>query len=349
MRILYGVSGAGLGHSSRAKEIISFLEKNGHKVLVFTYGEAYPVLKNYFHTYKIQGIPLHYSKGNLVFTKTAYHGIKSILGNLLNSNKIRRKILEFKPEVCITDMEPLVSVVAYLFNLPLISVNNQHTLVAFDFDIPKESRGGAFIAKIATILSAPRAKRYLALSFIKKESAKKNIQIVGPVIRKEVLKLKPRKTNIVVVYQPFLTPSLIETLSGINENFVVYTYNKTKSEHRNIAIKRISKPFINELAMAKAVIGTAGFSLISEALHLKKPYFAMPYRNQFEQTVNAFFLKNEKIGDFSTNPTKEQIEKFLANLPVYEKNLKKHRINPEEALLVLNDILKSISRNRKKQ
>ncbi len=36
MRVLYGVSGEGLGHSSRAEEVIRHLKKKGHEVLVMT-------------------------------------------------------------------------------------------------------------------------------------------------------------------------------------------------------------------------------------------------------------------------------------------------------------------------
>jgi UDP:flavonoid glycosyltransferase YjiC (YdhE family) len=76
MRILYGVSGVGLGHSTRAKEIIRFLKENNHKVLVFTYGEAYPMLRKEAEVFKINGIPLHFHKGKLVLSKTFYHAFR---------------------------------------------------------------------------------------------------------------------------------------------------------------------------------------------------------------------------------------------------------------------------------
>jgi len=45
MKILYGLSRDGFGHSSRARTIIPYLEKKGHKVKVMTYGRAVKVLK----------------------------------------------------------------------------------------------------------------------------------------------------------------------------------------------------------------------------------------------------------------------------------------------------------------
>ena len=40
-RIVYGVSGEGSGHSSRASEIIPFLLDSGHEVKVVSYNRGY--------------------------------------------------------------------------------------------------------------------------------------------------------------------------------------------------------------------------------------------------------------------------------------------------------------------
>lgn len=43
--------------------------------------------------------------------------------------------------------------------------------------------------------------------------------------------------------------------------------------------------FLQDLASAKAVMATAGFTLISESLQLGKPYLAMPMDGQYEQQL----------------------------------------------------------------
>jgi uncharacterized protein (TIGR00661 family) len=222
-------------------------------------------------------------------------------------------------------------------------------MIALDMDIPKEYSKGALLAKTATKLSAPMATKYIILSFVKNKTAHKNMRLVSPILRKEILKLKPRKANKIIVYQPAINENLLRILGEIPEKFIVYTYKPEKTLSRNTIMKRISRDFIKELASAKAVIGTAGFSLISESLYLKKPYFAIPLRGQFEQMVNALFIQKEGFGMFSENPKKEQILEFLGNLANYEKNLKKHKINPKEALLVLKDILESIEASKRRQ
>jgi UDP:flavonoid glycosyltransferase YjiC (YdhE family) len=39
--------------------------------------------------------------------------------------------------------------------------------------------------------------------------------------------------------------------------------------------------YLEELKACKAIIATAGFTLMSEALYLKKPYLALPLKGQF--------------------------------------------------------------------
>ena len=43
--IIYGVSGEGFGHSSRAREMLSHLVKSGHTVKVVSYDRGYRSLK----------------------------------------------------------------------------------------------------------------------------------------------------------------------------------------------------------------------------------------------------------------------------------------------------------------
>lgn len=95
------------------------------------------------------------------------------------------------------------------------------------------------------------------------------------------------------------------------------------------------------MSECKAIIASAGFTLISESLYLKKPYFAIPLQGQFEQTLNALFLKNSGLGIYSENPTKNQIQEFINNLNKYKSKLKSHKLKPNEAIQTLEEILKN--------
>lgn len=54
--------------------------------------------------------------------------------------------------------------------------------------------------------------------------------------------------------------------------------------------------FLTDLARCKAVMATAGFTLMTEALHLHKPYLALSMRGQFEHEINAVFLVQSGYG-----------------------------------------------------
>ncbi len=54
--IVYGLSGEGSGHSSRSKEMIRYLQKQGHTVKVTSYDRGYRNLKDEFDVLEIEGL-----------------------------------------------------------------------------------------------------------------------------------------------------------------------------------------------------------------------------------------------------------------------------------------------------
>jgi UDP:flavonoid glycosyltransferase YjiC (YdhE family) len=69
------------------------------------------------------------------------------------------------------------------------------------------------------------------------------------------------------------------------------------------------------------VIANAGYSLVCEALCLRKPYLAVPVQNQFEQIFNAFWLDRTGYGAFWEDLTREKVESFLFNIPQFREKL----------------------------
>src|SRR3989344_1878436 len=104
MKILYGVSGEGFGHSSRALVVANYLEKKGHQVKIVTYGQAYKVLKDKFNVFKVSGLTLIFRKNALHFRKTLSAN-SSFLKNFSGIKKFHKLMNEFNPDVCIADME----------------------------------------------------------------------------------------------------------------------------------------------------------------------------------------------------------------------------------------------------
>ena len=72
---------------------------------------------------------------------------------------------------------------------------------------------------------------------------------------------------------------------------------------------------------AKAIIANAGFSLVTEALHLGKPYLAVPVEHQFEQIFNAYCIAEMGYGAYWEVLNRERVESFLFNLDAYREKL----------------------------
>jgi len=59
--------------------------------------------------------------------------------------------------------------------------------------------------------------------------------------------------------------------------------------------------------------------LVTEALHLGKPYLAVPVSHQFEQIFNAYWLDKSNYGAYWEELNKERVDSFLYNLPHYRE------------------------------
>jgi len=344
MRILYGVAGEGYGHSSRALVIADYLQKQGHEVVILTYGQAYKVLKNKFKTFKVRGLHLFFEKSVLSMKKTIFNNLRHFTKNFLRWKKFYKLMQDFKPELCISDMEPIVPILRNWYKLPLICIDNQHRITNLDIEVPKKYYQDYLVAKSVVDSFVKKADYFLVLSFANVKINKKNTIIIPPLIREEVKKIKNKVKyeNKILIYLTKKDSSILDELKNIRENFVVYGYDK-KGKQENIGFKT-KESFLQDLKDCKAIIATAGFTLMSEAIFLKKPYLALPLQGQFEQTLNALFLKKAGFGDYTENLTEKEIVYFLHKAEAYKKNLQTYKPDYNKLFRVLDKILKGFER-----
>ena len=345
MKILYGLSGEGFGHSSRALTIIPYLKSNGHKVTVMTYGQALGVMKKQgFEVFPIKGTTIKFKKGKLDEIATIKKSFINFVNNVKKSNKVH-KLMKTKFDIVITDFEPLIAILSFWYNLPLLSIDNQHRLTNLELKIPSKYQKDFFIANQIVSLFVSKADWYIIASFSQnkiKDKFKKNTFLVQPFVRKDVKWIKPIIQNKILVYLTKKNTHLINTLNKINEKFIVYGYN-IKKEKGNIEFKK-RETFLEDLRTCKAVIASAGFTLISESLYLKKPYLALPLHGQFEQMLNALFLKNSGYGDYTEIINEEKIKEFIAKIPIFNKKLEGYSINEKGLFFILDKILKKLKK-----
>jgi uncharacterized protein (TIGR00661 family) len=324
-RILYGVAGEGSGHASRAREILQYLIDNGHEVKVVTSGRGYDNLHPDFDIEKIFGFRFDYKRNEIKYIKTLFSNFIKTPENTKSINKVRKLAKTFQPQLILSDFEPISCLVANLKRLPLISIDNQHRLTNTEIDYPKKLEKDVIAAKALIRLFIYNAQVYLVTTFDKAKVKKEKTFLFPPILRQAIRDIEPKNEGRVLVYLTSGFTELAEILKEINEEFIVYGFDKSMQE-QNIIFKKASQAgFLSDLAGSKAVIANAGFTLITEALYLSKPYLALPVKSQFEQVYNAYTLEKLGYGKYWEKLDKEKIESFLFNLELYRDKLKQYK------------------------
>jgi len=348
MKILYGLAGEGFGHSSRARVVAKYLEKKGHNVKIITYGQAYDVLKNDFDIMGVRGLHLIFERNILKKRRTVKFNLENFSKNFKRWKEFKELMEEFDPDVCVSDMEPIVPVLSNWYDKPLISFDNQHRITNLKLDVPKKYYSDYVFAKEVVKAFVRSADQFIVTSFADVEIKKKyadNTILIPPIIRDKVKGIKPKLGEKILVYLTKENKEVIKTLKSRKEDFVIYGYNIEKKEG-NLEFK-LRKTFLDDLANCRGIIATAGYTLMSEALYLKKPYLAVPLGGQFEQTLNALFLKKAGFGNFTDELTKTDIDGFLVKLEHYRKNLKDYNPNYNIIYRVFDKTLELINKRGK--
>jgi uncharacterized protein (TIGR00661 family) len=331
--ILYGVNGEGAGHSTRAKEVLSHLVRQGHNVHVASFDRGLQNLAPYFDVTEIYGFHFAYVNNRVRYKRTIAKNLITVPQAVKSLHHLYDLVDEWKTDLVITDFEPLTCHVAHKKRLPVISIDNQHCLTNTVVSYPKQYRRDAAAAKLVTRLMTPHANAYLVISFFQAPIRKRNTFLFPPLLRQEILDAVPTQSEHVLVYVTSPAPALAKLLSSVRCRFIAYGFGR-EGQEGNIAYKKPSVDgFFADLTSARAIVANSGFSLVTEALHLAKPYLAVPVSHQFEQIFNAYWLDKSGFGAYWEDLNKERVEAFLYNLPHYREALAQYPRQGNGALL----------------
>jgi uncharacterized protein (TIGR00661 family) len=340
MNIVYGVSGEGLGHVFEAVQVVTRLREEGHSVKVLTYGERALRCLAEFQPTEIEGIHLEMGPRGMSLARTVARNARIFPYFARNWGRLRREIEEFEPDVFLTAYEPFTMVAAHAFGRPLISMDNQNELLHAAAP-PGTNLLSLWVVQLATILCTCGARAYVIKSLVRRGRSGPKLRYVAPIIQREIRSVKPSYDGPVLVYLTKRNPALIEVLKSLDEPFVVYCHGQVGTDG-NVTYRAQGPSFLGDLAACKAIIATTGFSLISDALFLKKPYFGVPVRGQFEQAYNAHFVTELGIGESSPFPGREDLGLFLSGLSRYRERLAHYNLDPADQENALLEILRDI-------
>ena len=337
--ILYGVNGEGAGHSTRAREVLSHLVSHGHRVHVASFDRGLENLKSDFDVIDIYGFRFAYVNNRVRYKRTIAKNLVTVPQAARSIRELNHLIDEQKIDLVITDFEPLTCHLGHKRRLPVISIDNQHCLTNAVVSYPRKYRRDAAAAKIVTRFMTPHANAYLVISFFSAPVRKPNTFLFPPLLRQEILNATPTEADHVLVYVTSPAPALAKVLSTVRCRFIAYGFDREGSEGNIVFRKPSLDGFFSDLVSARAVIANSGFSLVTEALHLGKPYLAVPVSHQFEQIFNAYWLEKSGYGAYWEELTKERVESFLYNLPHYSEALAEYPRQGNGALLSKLDSL----------
>ena len=342
--ILYGVNGEGAGHSTRAKEVISHLISQGHTVHIASFDRGLANLRKDFPVTEIFGWRIAYVNNQVRYRRTLAKNLLAAPKAAASIARLKALIDDHSIDLVITDFEPLTSHAARRKHLPIISIDNQHTLTNAAVSYPRQYHTDATAAKIVTRLMVPHANAYLTTSFFKARITKPSTFLFPPILRECILQAKPRQGDHILVYVTSPAPALENLLASVRASFIAYGFNR-EGQQANVTYRKPSLDgFLADLINAKAIVANSGFSLVTEALHLAKPYLAVPVEHQFEQIFNAYWLEKSGYGAFwpegrEGGLNKERIESFLYNLPHFRGNLASYPRQGNDSLFAKLDSL----------
>ena len=319
--------------------MLSHLVAQGHVVHVASFDRGLQNLKGQFDVTEIYGFRFAYLNNRVRYERTIVKNLRTVPQAARSLSRLEDLVDEWKTDLVITDFEPLTCHVGHKKDLPVISIDNQHCLTNAVVSYPKQYRSDAMAAKLVTRFMTPRASAYLVISFFSAPIRKRNTFLFPPLLRQEILDATPTQSEHVLVYVTSPAPALAKLLSSVRCHFVAYGFER-EGQDGNILYKKPSVDgFFADLTSARAIVANSGFSLVTEALHLGKPYLAVPVSHQFEQIFNAYWLEKSGYGAYWEELNKERVEAFLYNLPHYREALTQYPRQGNGALLAKLDAL----------
>ena len=330
-RIIYALSGQGRGHTSRVIAISDELRRRGHEVVFCCGGTAQEILETQGEPVLPVPVLRHVMQHNMLqhgrTLRKNWETVRSLPGIVA---RLADAFADYRPDLLITDFEGFSPRAARRIRLPVLSFNHQQVVTETRYALPPRNWLHALLGWGTINMIVPKNPVHLLLSsfFFPPLKNPSRTTLVPPIIRPAVQALRPEKGDHVLVYynEPEGSDYVLDRLRKVDARFIVYNFHPPEppEAYPNLVFKQPSLDgFLDDLARSRAVVCTAGFTLISEALYLGKPLLVVPNQGIFEQTLNALFLQRERLGQAVIDRplTVPDVALFLNRLDGYAEHL----------------------------
>jgi len=305
-----------------------------YDVLVLAGGDAYDQLRQEYPVVRIPALRYYHNKrGRRSALLTLRRNARAILDMVLEGpvfRMVRDRMKRFDPCVVLSDSEGWTHRAARSLGIGRISFDHYGVMAYCRLEMSAADRLVCWAESLVYRTLVCRPERIIVVAFYKATPRRRNIRIVGPILRKEVRQARPVAGEYLLVYfsnaSVNFTPRIEQALLGLDCPVKVYGPNRS-GRQGNLRFCPIGNvPFVRDLAGCRAVFSTAGNQIISEAINLNKPLLLMP-EESLEQRLNARFVHRWRIG-METRPkqvTTELLRRFLDRMDEFAGNIPAHR------------------------
>jgi uncharacterized protein (TIGR00661 family) len=328
VRILYGAVGEGLGHATRSRVVAEHLLAQGHEVKMVASGRALPYLQQHLpDVEEIWGLSFALEHGHVEAWKTLVVNVRGgTHGVPADWRRGHELAHSYAPHLVIADFDGFAYLFAKSHRLPVISIDNIQMVdrCSHDAAILKGLHDDYYGARAFVRCKIPRADRYLITTFFHPPVRKERTRLVPSILRPEILAARPEPGEHLVVYGRISeTARAALHASGVPCRVYGARDGLTADEDEdNLRFRPFSNDaFVKDLRTSRGVVASAGYSLMSEVVYLRKPMLALPLAGQFEQEMNARYLVRLGYGAESTALDEPSLKRFLEQEPRYAEEL----------------------------
>jgi uncharacterized protein (TIGR00661 family) len=347
MKILYGVTGEGMGHAMRSRVVLEHLVAQGHEVEIVASGRAVDFLSRHFDgVNRIHGFHMIYEENRVRRSKTLWSNVLAGTVGLPKNIAAYFELIEsFAPEVVVSDFESWSYLYAKAHRLPVFSIDNMQIInrCKHGSEVVKGHRKDFEITRAFVKGKLPFCDHYLITTFFRPPLRKDDTTLLPPILRPEILAAEPSDGEHLLVYQTSEAHgALLTALTKSGLECRIYGMRRDLEDEQvegNLRYRPFSETgFIADLAGCRGVIAGGGFTLMGEAVHLHKPMLAVPLGKQFEQMLNARYLERLGYGHHAMSlQDSGAIAAFIAGIPACCQALEGYQQSSNDGLLAAVD------------
>ncbi len=340
MRFLFIVQGEGRGHMTQALALSSVLRRQGHEITRVVVGRSERRTIPDFFLDKIQSRVYQVDSPNFVtdndqksvsLMKSIWLGLRRLGVYRSSLKQLDQMVKEDQPDVIIN----FYDFIGGLYNgikkpkSKFVCIAHQYLAGHSTFEFPEGPLLDRSLMKLGNSVTSFGADQRLALSF-QELPDEPGIEVVPPLLRKEVTDLVPEEQDHLLVYM--LNHGYSAEVDVFHRDYpdqkLECFWDKPEAPEKleiddKLTYHRLNgELFIEKMRTCKGFLTTAGFESVCEAMYLGKPVMMMPVEGHYEQACNA--LDAQKVGAGISSKSFD-LKKLLEYLPKHVDKSEKFR------------------------